>query len=162
LKEAVTSTPPGAHIYWGKAEASLERSEHVTPHSRSIRSIRSSFGSGWESWCFQVRKEGYHDSEVICRPEEDDYRHVDFYLEPIKTIISSEPPGADIYWGSSKDKLEETIHKTPRIEKGVRLGASWKAWYFKVKKEGYYDSEIVFKPRSSSDRHVHFELRPLD
>lgn len=162
LRETITSTPPGAHIYWGKSEVNLQRSGHVTPHSRSVRSVRTSLGSGWESWCFQVRLEGYHDSEVICKPEEGDYRHVDFRLEPLRTTITSEPPGAIIYWGPSKVKLEETIHRTPRIEKYIHPGANWKSWYFQVKKEGYYDSEIVFKSQSFSDRHVHFILTPLD
>jgi hypothetical protein len=106
-----------------------------------------------------MRKDGYYDSKVICRQNED-YRHLDFRLIPLKTIITSEPEGAVIYWGSTENKLNETIHRTPRTEKSVSLGANWKDWYYQVKKKGYYDSEIVFKPQDSRDRYVHFKLKP--
>ncbi len=49
---------------------------------------------------------------------------------------------------------------TPRSEMNVSLEASWKDWYFQVKKKGYSDSDIVFKSQDSRDRHVHFELKP--
>jgi hypothetical protein len=45
--------------------------------------------------------------------------------------------------------------------KDVSEGASWKDWYFQVRKEGYHDSEIVFLPRQAGDRNVHYELKPF-
>jgi len=152
LREIITCDPPNGHIYWGKTQSELEDTGYTTPNSRSIP------GAVWESWCYQVKKDGYHDSDIICKAEGDDYRHIDFKLKPLKTIITSEPPEAIIYWGTSKDGLKETIYTTPRVESNVRRGASWKDYYFQVKKEGYLDSEIVFQPRSSSDRYVHFQV----
>ncbi len=49
---------------------------------------------------------------------------------------------------------------TPRSEMNVSLEASWKDWYYQVKKKGYADSDIVFKSQDSRDRHVHFVLKP--
>jgi len=153
LQEIITCYPPQATIYWGKTESQLKKTGYKTPHSRTIS------GSNWEPWCYQVKKNGYHDSEIICR-EEEGYRYLDFQLVPLKTTITSQPPDAIIYWGPSKDQLERTEHRTPRTitAKEHAGGASWKDWYFQVKKKGYFDSEIVFQPQPSSDRSVHFEL----
>ena len=153
LQEIITCDPPQAGIYWGKTESQLKKTGYKTPHSRTIS------GSNWEPWCYQVKKDGYHDSEIICR-EEEGYRYLDFQLVPLKTTITSEPPNAIIYWGPSKDQLERTEHRTPRTitAKEHAGGASWKDWYFQVKKKGYHDSEVVFLPQQSRDRSVHFEL----
>ena len=155
ISELITSEPFGADIYWGKNQYHLEKAGHKTTYSQPLS------GSRLDHSCYQVKKEGYRNSEIICRSKGDGYRHVHFQLEPVRTVITSKPPGADICWGPSNDQLELTIYKTPRIEKNVRIGASWKNWYFQVKKEGFYDSEIVFRPQNSNDRFVHFELKPL-
>ena len=155
ISEVITSEPFGAEIYWGKSKFDLKRAGYKTTYSRNMS------GSRLEKRCYQVKKEGYLYSNVICRSERDSYRHIHFHLDPVRTVISSDPPGADIYWGPSKDQLEQTIHKTPRTEKNVRIGASWKDWYFQIKKDGFHDSEIVFISQGSNDRLVHFELKPL-
>lgn len=155
LMEVITCDPPNAQVYWGKDKSALEFSERVTPYSRSIS------GSSWESWCYQARKEGYKISETICKPGGEDYRHISFQLTPLKTTITSEPDGAVIYWGTSKDDLEKTLFKTPRIESNISRGVNYKAYYFQVKKGGYRSSEIIFLPQSDKDRDLHFELNPL-
>jgi hypothetical protein len=155
IQEVVLSEPYGADIYWGKTRSSLKLTGLKTPHSRSISA------SKWEFWCYQVKKEGYRDSEIICSPEESN-RLVEFYLRPVKTTITSDPPGAIIYWGPSADQLRETQYFTPHTETSVYKGANYKDWYFQVKKRGYYDSEVIFKPRSSSDRYIYFELKPFN
>ena len=76
LHEVITCTPPSADIYWGKTPSALEKTEHETPFSRTIS------GSTWEDWCYQVKKEGYRDSEIVCRDKEK-YRYINFYLEPL-------------------------------------------------------------------------------
>lgn len=152
IYEVVTSEPYGAQISWGKGPSQLEDTGLRTPHSRKLSA------STWESWCYRLNKEGYHDTGVICRPEES-YRHVSFRLEPLRTKITSEPAGAKIYWGPSPGEMVETIHRTPLEEDSTVIGASWKAWYFQVRKEGYHNSEVVFLPRSNKDRHVHFPLK---
>lgn len=156
LQEIITCDPPQADIYWGKTKTKLEKTGHKTPHSRSIS------GSSWEPWCYQVKKDGYHDSEIICR-EEEGYRYLDFRLVPLKTTITSQPPDATIHWGASKDQIERTTHRTPRTltVKDHSGGASWKDGYYQVKKEGFHDSEILFLPRQANDRRVHFDLKPI-
>jgi hypothetical protein len=156
-QEVIFCDPPHADIYWGKTAASLESTGLKTPNSRSISA------SKLESWCYQVKKEGYHDSEIICRGAEG-FRYLDFHLSPIKTVITSEPPGAIIYWGATKDRLERTDLRTPRIitveDLPTDSGADRKGRYFQVKMEGYQDSEIIFLPRQHQDRKIHFKLTP--
>ena len=157
-QEIIFCDPPHADIYWGKTEGGLEKTGLSTPHSRSIPV------SKWESWCYQVKKEGYSDSEILCRKEES-FRYLDFKLTPLKTSITSEPSGAIVYWGPGKDLLAKTDHRTPSTITSKDLstgsGAAWEDWYFQVKKEGYHDSEIVFLPRQKHDRSIHFELAPV-
>jgi hypothetical protein len=156
LQEIITCDPPQAHIYWGKTESTLEKTGHKTPYSRSVS------GSNWEPWCYQVKKDGYHDSEIICR-EEEGYRYLDFRLAPFKTTITSEPPDAIICWGPSEEQIRKTTYRTPRTVtvKDHPHGASWKDWYYQVKKDGFHDSEIVFMPLQTEDRKIHVELEPL-
>jgi hypothetical protein len=155
IQEVITCYPPYADIYWGKTPSELERSGFSTPYSRTIS------GSSWEHWCYQVKKDGYHHSPIVCKTEGQS-RNLDFYLAPLKTTITSEPSGATIYWGPSRDQLAEAKYFTPHTlnTKYISNGASWKDWYFQVKKKGYEDSEIVFLHQQSSDRQVHFELEP--
>jgi len=153
LHEIITCSPGDADIYWGKTESELKETGYKTPHSRTLS------GSSLESWCYQIKKGGYHDSAIVCR-EEEIHRYLHFDLVARKTSITSDPPLAIIYWGPSKDQMEKTEYTTPRTIT-VREhpgGASWKDWYFQVKKKGYHDSEVVFLPQQSSDRSVHFEL----
>jgi hypothetical protein len=157
LHEMISCYPAQADIYWGKTESELKNTGYKTPQSRTIS------GSSLEPWCYQVQKEGYYDSPIVCR-EEEIYRNLDFRLIPRKTTITSDPPNAIIYWGSSKDQIERTEHKTPRTIsiREHRGGAGWKNWYYQVKKKGYHDSEVVFLPQQTSDRSVHFELKSGD
>ena len=69
-QEVLLCDPPQAEIYWGKTENSLEKTRLTTPSSRSLSA------SKWESWCYQVKKEGYRDSEITCRGEEG-FRYLD-------------------------------------------------------------------------------------
>jgi hypothetical protein len=158
-QEVIFCDPPQADIYWGKTEGSLEKTGLTTPHSRSISAPK------WESWCYQVKKEGYNDSEILCRREES-FRYLDFKLTPIQTSITSEPLGAVVYWGPRKDQMERTDHWTPSTitskDLSTESGAAWDDWYFQVKKEGYRDSEIIFLPRQRHDRTIHFELKPVE
>ena len=82
-----------------------------------------------------------------------------------KTVITSEPPGAVIYWGSGKDRLVRTDYRTPRAitiaeDRPFGYGAAWEDFSFQVTLEGYEDSEIIFLERQLQDRTVHFELIP--
>ncbi|MGD8770622.1 MAG: hypothetical protein PVJ06_11330 [Desulfobacterales bacterium] len=39
----------------------------------------------------------------------------------------------------------------------------WKKWYYQIKKDGYEDSKLIFKPKGEigGDRYVHAMLKPL-
>jgi hypothetical protein len=81
LKETISSNPSGADIYWGKTGHTLQNSGFKTPHSRSIEGVE------WEDWCYQLKKDGYHDSEPICRPAELGERKVHAELKPLKAEV---------------------------------------------------------------------------
>jgi hypothetical protein len=149
--ETITSDPTQADIYWGKTSANLEKSEYQTPFTKSVSE------SKLEPWCFQVKKDGYRKSDIYCRENELSWL-INVELVPLKTTITSEPPGAAIYWGPTKEKIYKTEHVTPHVASDVNLGASWKEWYFQVKKDEYKDSEVVIKAREESDRDIHFDL----
>jgi hypothetical protein len=154
VHEVVTSEPYNAEIYWGESEETLEKSGVMTPYSTIHR------GMALESRCFQVKKDGYHESEINCRPDED-YRHVHFDLRPLTTMITSDPPGATILWGPTREDLEQTEYETPFAVKADKARAGWKDWYFKVQKDGYPEPEIVFLAQEPTDRQVHFDLKGL-
>jgi hypothetical protein len=157
-QEIIFCDPPRADIYWGKTKGSLEKTELTTPYSRTLSASRL------ESWCYQVKKEGYHDSEIMCRRPEG-FRYLDFKLVPLRTSITSDPSGAVVYWGPRKDRLQRTYYRTPTAITSKDLssesGAAWDDWFFQVKKEGYHDSEVVFLPRQQHDRSIHFKLTPI-
>lgn len=153
IYDKIQSKPPGAEILWGKAGSDLQESGFTTPHTRTFSE------SDKEPWCYQVKKAGYHDSEVYCRDLEISM-FVDIDLTPIKTIITSAPPGASIFWGPSMQEVSMTGYTTPHEEADTKLGASWKDWYFQVKKDGFNDSEINFRPEERVDRYVNFALTP--
>jgi hypothetical protein len=86
-KENITSNPSGADIYWGYNRTKFVDTEYVTPFQRSL------YGKAWEPRCYQVRKEGYFDSKVICKPGEmgDRTIHFDLRALPDKKIEKARP-----------------------------------------------------------------------
>ena len=76
-KENITSNPSGADIYWGHNRSNFVDTEYVTPFQRSL------YAKAWEARCYQVRKEGYLDSEVICKPSEVGDRQIHFVLRTL-------------------------------------------------------------------------------
>ena len=77
VHENITSDPGGAIIYWGKTEKNINLTIYKTPFRSTISS------SGIESWCYQVRLDSYHDSEIICKPSHSDDRNIHFVLTPV-------------------------------------------------------------------------------
>ncbi len=90
-KERITSDPPGASIYWGYSQSNFVDTDYVTPFEKSI------YGKAWEARCYQVKKAGYYDSEVICKPSETGDRHIHFHLSaiPIEKAKPLESSGAE-------------------------------------------------------------------
>ncbi|MFC1862525.1 tetratricopeptide repeat protein [Thermodesulfobacteriota bacterium] len=155
IKEIITSDPPGADIYWGKTEAELKKTGIKTPNSRSIKA------EALESWSYQVKMEGYYDSEVDLRPEESEDRKIHFTLNQIPILretISSEPSDAGIYWGKAENDLINSGMKTPYTREIE--GTSWSPYCYQVKKQGYIDSKIVCRPEEFEERKVSFNLSP--
>jgi hypothetical protein len=85
VQEIITCYPPQADIYWGKTESQLKKTGYKTPYSRTFS------GSNLEPWCYQVKKEKYRDSEIICRDEEG-FRYLDFQLVHLKPPKTTAPP----------------------------------------------------------------------
>jgi len=80
----------------------------------------------------------------------------------ITTTIHSSPDGADIYHGPSPGELTRMYATTPHTLSFTTLGPYWKAWYYQGKKEGYYDSDIVFKDGEHGNRFVFLTLKPIE
>lgn len=80
----------------------------------------------------------------------------------IRCIIKSQPPGADIYWGPSSDKLQKSGYKTPYVVPNKTYNPIWKAWYYQVRKDSYRDSVVILSPQSWGDRYVDFSLAPVE
>jgi hypothetical protein len=73
-----------------------------------------------------------------------------------KERITSDPPGADIYWGYAQSNFVDTDYVTP-FERSI-YGKAWEALCYQVQKKGYYDSEVICRSRETGDRLVHFDL----
>ena len=79
----------------------------------------------------------------------------------IKTVITSDPPGADIYMGDTPDNMSHA-GTTPITFKHHDNEPYWKEWYYQIKKDGYEESELISKPQGAigADRYVHAKLKP--
>ena len=75
-----------------------------------------------------------------------------------KERITSDPPGASIYWSYSRSNFVDTDYVTP-FERS-RYGKAWEARCYKVQKKGYYDSEVLCRSSETGDRLIHFDLTP--
>lgn len=80
----------------------------------------------------------------------------------INTVITSDPPGADIYAGESQYNMKY-LGRTPRTINFTARNPYWKAEYFQIKKDGYEDSELIHRQQGAInvDRYVHATLKPL-
>ena len=74
-----------------------------------------------------------------------------------KERITSDPPGADIYWGYPQSNFVDTDYVTP-FERSI-YGKDWEARCYQVQKKGYYDSEVLCRSRETGDRLIHFDLK---
>jgi hypothetical protein len=160
----ITSDPPGAYIYAGPSPDNLEY-VGITPKTQTATGV----GIHFVAYYYQIKKPGYEDSKIIFIPQgppnRGRYVHANLKHKPQKTTltiyITSDPPGATIYSGPSPDNLEY-VGVTPETGTFDKINPYWKAWYYQFKKEGYEDSQIIFKPPSAAnlDRYVHANLKP--
>ena len=80
----------------------------------------------------------------------------------IKTVITSDPPGADIYAGESQNSMKY-LGKTPRTIKFTARNPYWKEEYFQINKIDYEDSELIHTLQGAinADRYVNITLKPI-
>ena len=111
--ERITSDPPGAGIYWGYSQSNFVDTEFITPFERTIS------GRSWEARCYQVKKEGYYDSEVICKPSESADRYIHFGLrrKPVDKVEISET-------GSGVADIAKQENSQPSEPSSVLLAAA--------------------------------------
>jgi hypothetical protein len=83
---------------------------------------------------------------------------VPFGCGPTYRQITSDPPGASIYFGRSEDKLKRTAYGlTPYSHSDFGFLAEG---YFQVRKDGYHDSELQYCPGGPGNFRYHFTLEP--
>jgi len=83
IKDYVTSNPSGANVYWKKKYGDdVLGPIGKTPFSRTISDEKIILR------CYQVKKDGYYNSNIICRYVGEDDRHFHFDLKPIEKIIT--------------------------------------------------------------------------
>ena len=113
-KENITSNPQGADIYWGYNRTNFVDTEYVTPFQRSL------YGKAWEPRCYQVRKEGYFDSKVICKPSEMGDRNIHFDLQPLpdKKIEKTQPAMTS---ETEREMAAEIIEKDSHISEDSHI-----------------------------------------
>ena len=79
IKDYVTSNPSEANVYWkNKHSDEVLGPIGKTPFSRTMSDEEIRLR------CYQVKKDGYYDSNVICRYAENDGHHFHFDLKPIE------------------------------------------------------------------------------
>jgi hypothetical protein len=109
--EVITSDPFGADIYWGITETDLKRSGHVTTYSGNLSGPRMG------NWCYQVKKEGYHDSQIVCMPQTSEDRRVHFDLKSFADKKSLSIIRVTLSWvDQSSNELGFKIERKTGIE----------------------------------------------
>ena len=151
--EVITCTPPHADIYWGQSPTELKKTGYKTPFSREIS------GSEWEPWCYQVKKDGYHDSHVVCRDKEKS-RYINFNLDPLMPTTPPEPESAAPDRVPAEEKEKKTEQVAPESERLPSKEVSRKADSPQVKKEVPQDTKIVSKPQVSEKQKAPYIPKP--
>ena len=82
-------------------------------------------------------------------------------ITKIKDYVTSNPSEANVYWKNKhSDEVLGPIGKTPfsrnMSEEKIRLRC------YQVKKDGYYDSNVICRYAENDDRHFHFNLKPIE
>ncbi len=113
-REIVTSDPPGADIYWGKSETGLAGPAARTPYSRTFVGVNPRL----EPFCYQVKKEGYCDSDVICRPAESPERSLHFVLRPVEVKPAA---AAGTAQGPADTRTDEKSSGEQRVAGGTAV-----------------------------------------
>lgn len=78
----------------------------------------------------------------------------------ITRTINSQPPGADVYWGTSKDNLTNRVGVTPYTSRSTGVSPYFYAGYYKLVKRGFRP-HIETVPRNSSSTSFSLILEEL-
>jgi hypothetical protein len=127
----------------------LEKSGHKTPFSREASS------SAWEPRCYQVKKEGYHDSRIVCRDKEKS-RYINFYLDPLMPPTPPEPQAVVPDRMSAEEKEMKPEQVMPEKEPVSIKETSREIHAPQVEK----DSKIAPKPHRSKTPKVSSKPKP--
>jgi len=145
ISTEVTSNPSDAEIYWGEAESDLKKTDYTTPYLQH-HSVSKAI---WKAWYFQVKKEGYKDSEVIFQAETKEDRSVHFELEPLVTNlycafkIVSDPTGAHVVEKTSGEYIGRTPIRTRYLTRDASKESTEITQTFILKKKNYLPSELT-------------------
>ncbi|WP_026279186.1 MULTISPECIES: hypothetical protein [unclassified Thioalkalivibrio] len=80
---------------------------------------------------------------------------------PTQYVLTSDPPGAEIYRGDRPDRLYH--YTTTPFRLTTSRSEGWSGMYFLARKEGYHDSELHQQPTSAMGGEpiaIHLELEP--
>lgn len=91
ITTTITSEPPNAEIYWGEVENGLIKTSFETPYLEYSRT---------QDWYYQVKKEGYRDSQVVFSLMTKGDRLVHFKLEPLDSENTTDSEKADYQYGA--------------------------------------------------------------
>ena len=145
ISTVVTSDPSNAELYWGENGSDLRKTNYTTPyieHNKRSNPV-------WTAWYYQVKKEGFKDSEVIFQPETKKDRSVHFELEPLVTdlycafTIVSDPSGAHVVEKTSGEYIGRTPIKTKYFKRDKNKESTEITQTFILKKNNYHPAELI-------------------
>lgn len=145
ISTVLTSNPSNAEIYWGEVESDLMKTNNTTPyieHNKHSNPV-------WKAWYYQVKKEGYKDSEIIFQSETKEDRLLHIELEPLVinqycafTIIS-DPVGAHVVEKTSGEYIGRTPIRTRYLMRNKSKESTEITQIFILKKKNYLPTELT-------------------
>lgn len=84
----ITSTPSGAIVYVGHQKHNMQNTQRTTPYIED-KIYASPY---WDAMYFQVKKSGYHDSNIIYQAKHLGHRQIHFELTPLPTVLPISNP----------------------------------------------------------------------
>jgi S1-C subfamily serine protease len=81
----------------------------------------------------------------------------------IYEYLESDPSGAFVYGSQTPHNMQYTGIVTPHTRYDTGVNIYWKPWYYQFKKNGYYNSEIIFAPQlpMNTNRRVWATLKKI-
>lgn len=107
IYETIRSNPSQADIYWGESSSSLKNSGNKTPYLNSFPESKLEQLEQMEHRCFQLKKEGYQNSQIYCRQKNELSFLVNVDLIPIELTPTKQDSVEEkpIQMGAKKNKV---------------------------------------------------------